>query len=606
MDQRYQGRRYVIDIETNGLLDTVSKIHTIVLRDIASDSVIRCNTSMPSQAWSDIIQSMSDADELVGHNLIAYDLPVLDKLLEFRPSDTCTITDTLLMSRVVYPDIYNQYDVKSEVMRAYPRSLGSHSLKAWGLRLREHKGDYDGGWEEWSVEMEKYCVQDTNVTKLLFLKLEPQLRQNGWDCYQMILQLAQVTFKMEQEGYPFDVEKATKLVAELRGKNIAAISKLKDFFGTWYEDKGVFTPKRDNKRLGYSEGVPFTKIELTEFNPSSRHHIAKCLKNKYDWRPSQFTPSGLAEINEKILKKLPYPEAQDLAECFLLEKRLGQLADGNNGWLRIQKNGKIHGHISLHSTATGRSSHRNPNLGQVTGVGAKYGKEMRELFHSNGWTQIGCDLSGIELRMLGHFLGNYDNGDYGREVVEGDIHTRTQTATGLPDRASAKRFTYCVLYGGGPAKIGEIVNGGAKEGAKLKKKFFSAIPAFKKLTDDLSRVIKKQGYITGILGHRIPIRSEHSGLNFLLQGSAGTLSNIWLLNSYKELIQMGFEHGWSKDFVLLMHVHDEIQLAVRDKKKADQIGQVLCKVAQTTGTQLKLRVPINAEYKLGGNWAECH
>jgi len=559
---------------------------------------------MDDQAWTDMYSIMSEAKELIGHNLIAYDLPVLEKLWDFRPPEICTISDTLLMSRVVYSDIFNQLDVASDSMKQFPRLWGSHSLKSWGIRLGEHKGDYKDGWEEWSVEMEKYCVQDTAVTRLLYMRLEKELMKGGMRCFKMISELAQLTFMMETEGFPFDVQKATKLVAELRGKQVTAISKLKDFFGSWYENKGEFIPKRDNKRLGYSEGSPVTKVALTEFNPSSRHHIARCLKAKYDWRPTQFTPSGQAEINEKILRKLPFPEAQDLAECFLLEKRLGQLADGNNGWLRIQKNGKIHGHIALHSTATGRSSHRSPNLGQVTGVGAKYGKEMRELFHSNGWTQIGCDLSGIELRMLGHFLGAYDGGEYGREVVEGDIHTRTQTATGLPDRSLAKRFTYCVLYGGGPSRIGEIVGGGAREGAKLKKKFFSAIPAFKKLTDDLTSVIKKQGYITGILGHRIPIRSEHSGLNFLLQGSAGTLSNIWLLDSYKKLIQIGYE--WSKDFVFLMHVHDEIQLAVRDPKEADKIGLALCEVAQTTGTQLKLRVPIDAEYKLGGNWSECH
>ena len=544
------------------------------------------------------IQSWFDQyEEVIGHNFIDFDAVHLENIVGVSLAGL-KVTDTLILSK-----LYN------------PQLEGGHSLRAWGDRLHFPKGKHVD-FDKLTPEMVEYCTQDLRVTKKVYDVLTSKLASFGDTSIHLEHEVQKIITKQIQNGWELDQRKCLDLLATLKERRLEIEEEVHDKFIPLASYVKEIKPKY--KKNGELSNVglkflgdnwecvtgPFSRIEFPEFNLGSRQQIGRYLQY-FGWKPTNFTEKGHVIVDEAILSKVTgIPEAQLIAEYLLVQKRTAQI----QSWLdAIERDGRVHGYVNTIGAVTGRMTHSSPNMSQVPASYSPYGSDCRSCWTvPKGRKLVGADASGIELRMLGHFLGNYDNGDYGREVVEGDIHTRTQTATGLPDRASAKRFTYCVLYGGGPAKIGEIVNGGAKEGAKLKKKFFSAIPAFKKLTDDLSRVIKKQGYITGILGHRIPIRSEHSGLNFLLQGSAGTLSNIWLLNSYKELIQMGFEHGWSKDFVLLMHVHDEIQLAVRDKKKADQIGQVLCKVAQTTGTQLKLRVPINAEYKLGGNWAECH
>ena len=250
--------------------------------------------------------------------------------------------------------------------------------------------------------------------------------------------------KQEQFGYPFNVRKAEALYLKLASERIAIDEKLKNLFKPWYVSEGLFTPKRPNKKMGYVEGATFCKVKLQEFNPSSRQQIADRLIKLYGWKPKEFSENGQPKIDETVLSSLPYPAAKTLAERFLIQKRIGQLAEGNQAWLKLERNGRIHGSVNTIGAVTGRCTHSHPNVAQVPSVGAAYGAECRELFYApTGWVQVGADASGLELRCLAHFMAKYDGGAYGKVILEGDIHTVNQEAAGLRPK-QRQDFLFCV------------------------------------------------------------------------------------------------------------------------------------------------------------------
>lgn len=263
------------------------------------------------------------------------------------------------------------------------------------------------------------------------------------------------------------------------------------------------------------------KTKTIPFNPASRDQIAERLI-KRGWKPQAYEGKRPA-INEGVLKSIDTPEASLLLEYLLVSKRLGQLAEGQQAWLKLEKGGRIHGSVLTNGTVSGRCSHRNPNVAQVPAVRAPYGSECRELFKApEGKVLVGCDASGLELRALAGYLFPYDNGAYAKEILTGDIHTANQKAAGLQTRDQAKTFIYAFLYGAGDAKIGEIVGGSSKEGKRLKASFMSKTPAIKRLTNAVAEAVSTRGTLRGLDGRPLPCRSAHSALNLLLQ-SAGAV-----------------------------------------------------------------------------------
>ena len=207
-----------------------------------------------------------------------------------------------------------------------------------------------------------------------------------------------------------------------------------------------------------------------------------------------------------------------LSEYLLLNKRIGQLATGKQAWLKMEKKGRLHGRVNHMGAVTSRCTHANPNMAQVPSVGAAFGVECRSLFHSpQGYSLLGADASGLELRCLAHYMAAYDGGSYASVVLEGDVHTTNQEAAGLPTRNNAKTFIYGFLYGAGDEKIGKIIGKGSTEGRRIKNKFLKKLPALKNLKDAVSLAAKERGWIKGLDGRIIPIRHSHAALNTLLQ-----------------------------------------------------------------------------------------
>lgn len=185
----------------------------------------------------------------------------------------------------------------------------------------------------------------------------------------------------------------------------------------------------------------YQPIKLTVFNPGSRSHIQLWLSKMYNWEPTEFTPTGGAKVDADTLQSLDYPEAQDLKDYLKTVKDLGQLSEGDNSLLSVlRSDGRFHGRVDTIGANTGRMTHSAPNITQTP-----KSKEFRELHRSTpGMTFIDVDADQLELVMLGHFLGPYDNYKYAKIVDSGDkskgtdIHTMNQKAAGLPTRDAAK------------------------------------------------------------------------------------------------------------------------------------------------------------------------
>ena len=575
---------YILDLECDNLLDKVTKIHCIVMKDINTNEVFT-DTNV-------CIEKIKEAKMLIGHNIIAFDMPVIKKILNIKTK--AELFDTLVATRLIFAHI-KEVDFKL-MHNGFPKNLiGSQSLKAWGYRLKMHKGEKPQSWDTFTPEMLKYCKQDVHVTHTLYNKILS--KEYSEESLKLEHDVQLLCTEMMGNGIGFNTAAAKKLYASLSDEREKLSLELQKFFPPWIEET-KFIPKRDNKKMGYKAGVTFIKKKEIQFNPNSRDHIAFRLKQNRNWQPKEFTPDGRAKVDDEILKELQWPEAKLLSRYFMIQKRIAQIAEGNNAWLKLERNNRLYGSINTNGAITGRATHSNPNLAQVPAVILEYGPECRSLFcASEGYVLVGADMSQIELRVLGHYMSAYDNGEYADDVINGDIHTRTLQALGLKqeERWLAKRFMYTWLYGGGGKKLGEVMGVTTEEGFKLKDKFLKKIPALKQLVTKVQEV-SANGDIGGLDGRRIFCRSQHSALNSLLQSGAAIASKHWIAECKQFL---------NKDCKLVAWIHDELILEVK-KGKEELIKKEVIKAIERAGVKSHLRVPLTGDSKIGYSWKEIH
>lgn len=629
----------VFDIETDGLLDTTKRFWCGWLYD----------------SYTDLYTGYTDLDEffdalnkygtsgynIVGHNICKFDIPALKKLkgdrFEFDVRDVCI--DTLVLARLIYSNIK---DTDVGLMRSgrLPKALyGSHSLKAYGYRMGELKGTYgehEGAWDKFTHEMYEYNKQDVVVTLKLFQKL--MAKGYPLKAIQLEHDIAWVMAKQERNGFVFDKDQATKLYSELAGKRQVLYENLVSKGGSWTVYKGDKIYKRDNAKRGIKAGVPYPQYEEVTFNPNSRQHIAKVLMDR-GWEPTEMTPTGAPKVDEETLKTAKGIDlTEDILEYLLINKRIAQLAEGDNAWLKLMKDDpdgytRIHGSVNPNGAVTGRATHAYPNVAQVPAGRSPYGEECRSLFRvPTGWYEAGIDASGLELRCFAHFLYPYDHGEYVNEILNGDIHTHNQKMAGLPTRDQAKTMIYCMMYGGGDGKLGEVINGTAKDGKALKERFFNAVPAYKELCSDIERtLITASEWVGGVnkvtwrkrvhpdnsnlsithsilgLDRRVVyVRSPHSALNTLLQSAGALICKKWVCLVEENMRKAGYKHGWDGDFAMMAWVHDETQIACRTREIAEDCVRIAQESMRQTQEFFKFNCQLDTEGKIGANWFDCH
>lgn len=610
----------IFDLETNGLLSDLTKIHCLVIYDMETQQVLNCKNlknNITDGKYSVIetgISMLQDADEIAGHNIVKFDIPAIQKLYpSFKPKGK--IFDTLLVSKLAYPDI-GEIDDRYIRKGRYPAKIrGKYSLKAWGYRLGELKGTYneqEDCWSEWSLDMQRYCEQDVTVTKKLYNLLKS--KNISQEAIELEQEFACIIGEQEQRGVSFDFDKAIELKADLYQQKYEIEKQLKQVFEDEVVEE-IFIPKVNNTKKGYIKGQPFIKKKIIEFNPASRQMIADRLIKKYNWKPKIKTETGKPKIDETVLETLDYPEAPLLKDYFLLIKTLGQLSDGKNAWLKMYnlKTEAIHGQVDTLGAVTGRCTHNRPNLAQVPavskdkegnilyGIKGGWGYECRSLFRARkGYKLVGCDASGLELRCLAYYMGDEA---YTHEILNGDIHTKNQHAAGLATRSEAKRFIYAFNYGGGDSLIGSIVGGTAKDGKEIKKKFLASLPALDKLIKNVKHKAKTRGFLYGLDKRRLKVRAVYLALNVLLQSAGAVVMKKALCILYQSLLNRGWKQGI--DFAFVLNIHDEYQAEVREEK-VEEYKTLAVEAIRKAGEYFNFRCPLDGEAKVGTNWAETH
>lgn len=548
--------KIVLDIETN---NTHDKVWLVVTRDIETGAVVSWKQASGLQKYLD------SCDLIIMHNGIAFDQPVLQKNWNVTMK-LSQVYDTLVASRLLNPSLE-----------------GGHSLAAWGQRLGFPKGDFSDWDAGLTPEMETYCIQDTLVTQKLYDVLINELKYNKFEQRSIELEhkVQAIIAKQERNGFKLDEKKATILLSELSSKLAAIEVEMQSIFPTK-------TIERVSEKTGKS-----LKAKVEVFNPGSRKQIGERLIEK-GWKPDRYTETGQPIVDEGTLEGLDIPEAKAINEYLMLQKRVAQI----ESWLKaLGSDGRVHGKVITNGAVTGRMTHMSPNMAQVPNSGSPYGEDCRDLWIvDKGYKLVGIDASGLELRMLAHYM---KDDAYTSEVVSGDIHTANQKAAGLETRNQAKTFIYAFLYGAGDAKIGKVVGAGAKEGQELKSRFLQNTPSLKELREKVGRVAKNTGTLPGLDGRRLQVRSDHAALNTLLQSAGAIVMKQAVVLLDESLSKFGI------DYKFVANVHDEWQIEV-EESYADMVGKIGAQSIENAGKVLEMRCPLAGEYKVGNSWKETH
>lgn len=593
--------KLIFDIETDGLMDTVTQIHCISAIDIDD----------PNKVWlfADSFENdgslqaglnrLMQADEVIGHNIIKFDLPAIKKVtgitLKAKPTDT---------------------QVLSELIWREPRR---HSLGEWGLRFDFPKDDYKGSWQYPNQEMFDYCKQDARIT----LKLYNYIQSQNYDDRAISLEhdLAPILFKATQFGFKFDLESAQNLHCELVARRKELLDELLNAFKPWYVASDVVVPQKtlvykNPLRASRTKDASFTPIKLKHFNPNSRPQIISLLVDKYNWVPAQFTKNKNPKLNAEVLASLPYPEAKQLTPYMMVQKRLTQIAEGKKAWFNyVGSDSRIHGEYKQNGTITGRCSHTNPNMGQVPAKRVEYGAECRKLFIVEEEHELtGIDATSIEICCLGGYLAPYDGGAFVQIILNGsqeegtDVYSRAGQFAGV-SREVGKPVFLAWMYGAYDLMLGSLIDPTLNEasmrrlGARIRVKIEQGVPGLLMLIDAIKAAYARNGFLKGLDGRLLTTKKSHAYLNLLLQSAAGILLKRAMIILDKEMLNRDYIYG--KDWGFCAFVHDEFQIESK-KGLGKLIGEIGINSIKQAGEFYNFACPLTGKYKVGRNWYETH
>ena len=576
----------VFDIETDGLKPSV--IWCLVAQDVISEKFYHFYEDTLNEG----IKFLQQADTLIGHNILGYDIPVIKKLTGVDLYNSDKIIDTLVLSRLLNPT-----------------REGGHSIAKWGYKLGVPKKD-SPEWSSFTKEMLSYCERDVAINTKLLRHLRKESIGFSKECIKLEHKVTHILEQQKQNGFLFNDEQAMFLASELSCKLKETEDKVHETFKPiWVDDKMVKPKLKKDGKLskqglteqeysdiieGTLERKPFMRKTLQEFNLGSRKQIGQRLQ-ELGWKPQKFTPTGQAIVDETTLKKITHiKEAQLIADFLLYQKRLAQV----HSWIDAvyEEDGRVHGSVICTGAITGRMAHRSPNMAQVPAVYSPYGKECRSCWVvPKGYKLVGIDASGLELRLLAHYMADEE---YVNEIINGDIHTANQQFAGLKSRDEAKTFIYALIYGAGDEKIGSIIKGNRADGKRLRERFLSGLPTLRTLKERVDRAAEK-GYLKGLDGRKILLRHKHAALNTLLQGG-GAIAMKKALIILEDNIRL---NGLDAKFVA--NIHDEWQIQVIEKQ-ADFVGRLGVQAIEQAGQHYNMRCPLTGEYKIGDSWYETH
>ena len=637
--------KLVVDLEANGFQADVTKLWCISMFNIETkekETFTDCNDNYRS--IEEALKIMSTAKQIIGHNWIAYDQVVLEKLYDFKTS--ATLVDTFLMSQLL------------DFNRKLGRTKGRHSLAQWGEALGVLKPAQEQ-WEVYEDAMLNRCEMDVQINVRVYIQLMKEFKKSGIpkSVIQREFAIARISAQQVKNGWLIDERLALRHIHFLK-KEIETLRKnIEPLMPKIVKCPDVWvTNKECNEILGtvgirydseLKEGQRLKKPILPRYTKAGQLHSAqvkwlgeevevhgaycrvqfddakltqhsevKKLLFKNGWKPTEWNMKRTAEgrmirtsakLTEDSYGSIKGTLGKDIALHATYQHRLNTLQNQKEeakGWLGSRrKDGRIECVPFTLVTATGRMSHKN--LVNVPGAKATFGKEMREIFIApRDKVLVGCDLASAQLRLLAAAMGDKTYSETviaGKESEGTDVHTVNQKAAGLKTRAQAKTFIYAFLFGAGDTKIGSIVGGKAKDGKDLKAKFLKSFPALSKLQSKLRLDFEKSGGKTIIAqdGRKIQVDSPHKLLNYLLQGNEAILAKEWA-NISAKLIEKN-----NIDCKLLAIMHDEQNFEC-SAEDAPRLATILEKAATIAGEQLGFNCRMDGTSKIGETWYDIH
>lgn len=601
------------DIETDGLSVDAATVWCIGVSSLEQEGV---DVYGPEEI-GEALDRLGRADCVIGHNVCQFDIPCLEHLHGWVAPKRL---DTLVCARLMYPDRYSS-------------PVGGNSLGEWGEYLNYPKGGHTD-FNQYSEEMAEYCGNDVLLCKEIYWYLRKRWAKWGTSI-RLEHAVADIIGKMVWNGVTIDTKAALHLYELANNERVPLLERLQEAFPPRVEEMKTpeyyyvqvddlehqFSTKKDANAWLKGQGLKGVDIydgpirkKYHPFLPTSGDQIAERFIEKYNWKPKVFTDKGKVCTDGDVLEKLAnkYEEAQWIVDYRMCNQR----ANLAQTWIDCISpvTGRLHHSVNTNGAVTGRMTHSDPNVNCpkirknknkeiLYGYEGEYGYECRSCFGPRpGWWQVGTDASGLELRMLAHYMAQYDDGEYIKVLLNGDIHEFNRVAAGLDTRDDAKTFIYAFLYGAGDEKIGKIVGGTARDGAALKSKFLTSLRALAALKHWVEECVDR-GYVTGLDGRTVPIRSKHAALNTVLQGGGALVMKQACVFRY-EAINLVYDYGtqWAD----ILNVHDEFQSEAEKKAYAERIGKISVKAIQDAGKHFDLACPLDGEFKIGKNWAECH
>lgn len=629
-------RRCVYDIEADNLLVKASVVHCIVIHDLDTDQVFSYRPGGIEEGY----KKLQEYDVCVGHNVLGFDKPCLEKLYAAKLGPLPAHDDTFIRSRLLWG----------------PKDspAGNHGLEAWGIFFGYNKIQFND-WSKFSEEMLTYCQRDVYINVLLHQYLTKEWDTKLDAAYLTESRVRSIVTRQELNGFRLDPELHRQLLrdldvalAEARDKIDAIIPpevKIMQDPEYWLARQdtlmgvrsGTFKTKKAAKDAGFKDkeikpGPRRTKT--LRFNPGSSQQIVGYFQTKYGWEPTILTEAGNPSMTAEILDNLAFEEADLFAEYQLLTKRISQV----DSWSKFVVNGRVHGSVNTVGAATYRMTHSDPNIAQVTAANKKWGAECRACWTASpGRVLVGTDAKGLELRMLANALAPYDKGAYIPVVCDGDPHEYNNQLAGLGNRTVAKTCVYAFVYGGGLIKLGKISKDSesvseeakevdlpkayvrflkeeglyqkdnidaAKRGLVIRDRFKKRVTGFGDLLDSLTEEMEKnQGWIKGIDGRRIPVDSGHKILNRRFQSDGAIVMKVALVEHYRAMYKAFGPHG--KHWAYCANVHDEFQVEV-EKGLEEEARVIGCDSIKRAGTILGMACPLAGDSKSGETWLATH
>ncbi len=579
----------VADTETNGLLDPkpgekrMDRIHCVCLMEPGAAAVLRFHDQPDlcprDGSIRDSLALLEAADERWFHNGIGFDEPAI-RLCYPDWAPRGVTRDTLIIGRTIWPDEHLKHldMVAVKKRRAFPKNLiGRHSLEAWGFRFKDCKGEKPESWAHLTPEMVDYCAQDVVVLELLrrrILAHQPTLAQ-----IELEQAFAPIVQAQINRGFRLDQGRVHELVRDLTARRAELDVEIRAAFPDFTDE--YVTPKKQIR-----------KTRTVVFNPNSRAHIARALGEKHGWKPTAFTPSGQAQVDEAVIGVLEYPEAKLLAERLKIQKTLGTVAEGDGAWLKlVTPTGRVHGYMAHNAAVTGRCTHSKPNLGNVDTRPAL----RRCWVASPGNSLVIGDASGLEARVMGHYAALFDGGALAKLLLEGDVHTMNQDLIEAllgwrPERVDVKRVFYGILYGAQDAKVGAILGKGPTVGQRVRDAILAGLPGLGKLIKAVQADAMSRGRLRTLDGRGLWVRSKHAALNTLVQGGGAILMKQAIVDCPPAAQYM------------VAFVHDELVLDV-PASLAEECAVQLKAAIVGAGVKYKLRVPLDAKVVIGEDWS---